>query len=214
MAMPRTGGPPILQPHDLRALGFSPRGKGKGPDRRTRTGRRDAALLAVLVGGGLRLSEARTMRRDGVSHEASRTRLTFQTLKQKTVQYRTVTLPAWAAEPLNQYLDGLRLRDGDWLFRGAGGAPLSVASVERIVNHWLAAIGRDGSDGRPALRPHSLRHTYGAMVTKAQGIFAAQRLLGHASPLTTSRYYAAWLTGDADEAADALDAVTRQRRRA
>ena len=67
MAQDRTGGPAILQPDDLRALLAA-------PDGRTRVGRKHAAILAVLVGGGLRLSEARTLRGENVEHDAGRVR--------------------------------------------------------------------------------------------------------------------------------------------
>lgn len=86
---------------------------------------------------------------------------------------------------------------------------MSVRNAERIVGGYLRRIGRGD------LRTHSLRHTFGAMVTReTRSIYVAQRLLGHADPRTTSRYYAAFDVTDADAAADAVAEALGRRRRA
>ena len=58
-----------------------------------------------------------------------------------------------------------------------------------------------GAEATSHITPHSLRHTYGSMVTReTRSIFVAQKLLGHADPRTTARYYAGFEVGDADDA--------------
>src|SRR5438874_641318 len=80
-------------------------------------------------------------------------------------------------------------------------APDGRSRVERIVSRYLKEIGRHELHG------HSLRHSFGALVTKStRSIYIAQRLLGHVSPTTTSRFYSVFETSDADAAADAISA--------
>src|SRR3954453_13824128 len=88
-------GPPVLGTEQVQALLGA-------PDGRTRKGKRNKALLAVLVGGGLRVGEATRLTVANVQQTgAGRVRLTFQTAKARDVCYLTVTLPLWAAEPVN-----------------------------------------------------------------------------------------------------------------
>lgn len=95
-----------------------------------------------------------------------------------------------------------------WLFTGQRGEHLSVAGAEKIVNKYLAAVGR------PDLHTHSLRHTFASLVMReTRSIFVAQKLLGHADPWTTARYYSAFEVTDADNAADALSAILRPKNR-
>jgi integrase/recombinase XerD len=188
-------GPPVLRTEQVDALLGA-------PDCRTRKGKRDKALLAVLVGGGLRVGEATRLTVANVLQtRAGRLRLTFQTSKSRDERYRTVTLPCWAAEPVNRWL--ACERPAGWLFAGQLGRHLSVAGAEKVVNRYLALVGRGD------LHTHSLRHTYGSMVTReTRSIFVAQKLLGHADPRTTARYYSAFEVSDADAAADALGSIT------
>ena len=86
---------------------------------------------------------------------------------------------------------------------GATRAALSVAGAQKVVNRYLALVGRGD------LHVHSLRHTFGSMVVReTRSLYTAQRLLGHTDPRVTSRYYACFETSDADAAADALGAST------
>lgn len=191
-------GPLVLRPRQVRQLIAA-------PDKRTRKGRRDAALLAVLVGAGLRVGEAVRLTVGNVEHGAGgRLRLTFRTSKRRAEHWRTVTLPTWAARLVSGWLDYSEPRL--WLFTGWRGEHLSVRGAEKIVRRYLVAIGRGD------LRTHSLRHTFGSMVTReTRSLFVAQKLLGHADPRTTSRYYSAFEVSDADAAAEALtEAMTRR----
>ena len=111
-------GPPVLRTEQVHALLAA-------PDCRTRKGRRDKALLAVLAGGGLRVGEATRLAVANVLQTRDgRLRLTFQTAKAREVRYRTVTLPCWAAEPVNRWL--AYERPTGWLFTGQLGQHLSV----------------------------------------------------------------------------------------
>src|SRR5436190_22707011 len=134
-----------------------------------------------------------------------RLRLTFRTSKAKDHPFRTVTLPAWAAKPLADWLTLASPRL--WVFTGQRGEHLSVAGAEKIVNRYLTLVGR--SD----LHPHSLRHSFASIVVReTRSIFVAQKLLGHADPRTTAKYYSAFETTDADNAADALTLAMARRK--
>lgn len=184
-------GPPVLRTEQVHALLDL-------PDCRTHKGKRDKALLAVLAGGGLRVGEATRLAVANVQQTRDgRLRLTFQTAKAREVRYRTVTLPCWAAEPVNRWL--AYERPTGWLFTGQLGQHLSVAGAQKVVNRYLGLVGRGD------LHVHSLRHTFGSMVVReTRSLYTAQRLLGHTDPRVTARYYAAFETSDADAAADAL----------
>ena len=60
----------------------------------------------------------------------------------------------------------------------------------RIVNTWLRERGVEANEarGNPL---HRLRKQFGSEVATAFGLFNAQKLLGHSSPTTTAKYYAA-----------------------
>jgi integrase len=60
----------------------------------------------------------------------------------------------------------------------------------RIANDWLRARGVESGvvRGNPL---HRLRKQFGSEVATAFGLFAAQKLLGHSSPMVTAKYYAA-----------------------
>lgn len=188
-------GPPVLRTEQVHALLGA-------PDCRTYKGKRDKALLAILVGGGLRVGEATRLAVANVQEtRGGRLRLTFQTAKAREVRYRTVTLPCWAAEPVKRWL--AYERPTGWLFTGQLGQHLSVSGAQKFVNRYLDQVGRGD------LHVHSLRHTYGSLVVReTRSIYTAQQLLGHTDPRVTSRYYAAFETSDADAAADALASIS------
>jgi integrase/recombinase XerD len=185
-------GPDVLRAAEVRSLLAA-------PDRRRRLGKRDAALLAVLVGGGLRLGEAVSLTLDNLDFgPGGRVRLTLQTSKTRHLRLRTVTLPDAASSLVTAYV-GTMDAGADWLFPGNKGGHLTVRAAEKICKRHLSDIGRGGS------RAHCLRHTFGSMVTReTRSLFVAQKLLGHADPATTSRYYAAFEVSDADAAARAI----------
>lgn len=196
-------GPAILRPRQIRAL-------LQAPDLRRRRGRRDVAILAVLAGGGLRVGEAARLTVDSVETGPNgRLRLTLRTGKQRAgtpARWRTVTLPRQAAKLVAKYIDHQQPRY--WLFAGLRNEHLCVRQVQKVAARYLREIGRAD------LHPHSLRHSYGAMVTReTKSIYIAQKMLGHSDPRTTARYYTAFEVSDADEAADAISAALVRRGR-
>jgi integrase len=150
-------GPAVLRPKQIRVL-------LNAPDRRTRLGKRDAALLAVLVGGGLRLGEACGLNIEGVEL-TERVRITIRTAKSRGMKFRTVTLPGPAARLLVGWLAYAKPRF--WVFPGNHGESLTARHAGRIVRTYLRKIGRGD------LHPHSLRHGVGAMIHERQARYSA-----------------------------------------
>ncbi|MEI7014646.1 site-specific integrase [Leptospira licerasiae] len=61
---------------------------------------------------------------------------------------------------------------------------LSTRGLQLIVNSW----GVTTCSGRK-IHPHSIRHALGSKLLETAGSIAAQKVLGHSTPVTTSKYY-------------------------
>ena len=146
-------------------------------------GLRDKAILMLLYGCGLRLSEALglTGREAPVKPET----LTVTGKGRKTRQLPV--LPA-VAEAVAAYIDACpyRLAAGDKLFRGVRGGPLNPRLVQKRMEELRRELGLPETAS-----PHALRHSFATHLLGAGGdLRAIQELLGHASLTTTQRYTA------------------------
>lgn len=142
---------------------------------------RDAAVLALLYGCGLRISEALSLTRQEAPLVADQLRVTGKGGKIRTVP---VIAPVRAA--IRAYLDDCphKLPMHGPLFVGARGGPLSARVVQ------LAMEGLRGALGLPAnATPHALRHSFAThLLARGGDLRAIQELLGHASLATTQIY--------------------------
>ena len=143
---------------------------------------RDMAVVTLLYGCGLRISEALGL--TGAAHPLPEVlRITGKGGKMRLVP----VLPA-AVEAVDRYaaLCPFDLTPTGPLFRGARGGPLNprliTAAMERVRNRL----------GLPATAtPHALRHSFATHLLSAGGdLRAIQELLGHASLSTTQAYTA------------------------
>lgn len=186
-------GPRVLRPQQITALLAV-------PDRRTHQGRRDAALLAVMVLGGLRVGEAVRLTHENLDWEGATGRLTFKSEKSSVL--RTVSLPRVGGRLLREWLDDPRSGRW-WLFPGRRGEHLSCRAARDMV------YARSRAAGLPTwMHPHSLRHTFATSVMRRTGnLFLVQKLLGHTNPGSTARFYLAFSVEDADHAASVLDTM-------
>ena len=141
---------------------------------------RDAAVLTLLWGCGLRISEAL-----GVTGDALPEVLTVRGKGDKERQ--VPVLPA-AREAVARYvrLCPFALTEGGALFRGAKGGPLGARAVSGVMARARAAMGLPAT-----ATPHALRHSFATHLLSAGGdLRAIQELLGHASLSTTQVYTA------------------------
>jgi integrase/recombinase XerC len=147
--------------------------------------KRDAAILALLYGCGLRLGEALSLNRRDAPRaqdgEIATLVITGKGRKQRPVP----VLPAVAAA-ISDYLAACP-HGGDAdapLFRGARGARLNPRLVQLRLQEMRARLGLPES-----ATPHALRHSFATHLLAGGGdLRAIQELLGHASLSTTQRY--------------------------
>src|SRR5712672_4398505 len=144
---------------------------------------RDAAVLGLLYGSGLRISEALGMMRKDAPGKGDAITVTGKGNKK-----RMVPVLAQVARLVADYmaLCPYDLPDDGPLFVGAKGGPLSP----RIVQFAMASLR--GALGLPeTATPHALRHSFAThLLARGGDLRAIQELLGHASLSTTQIYTA------------------------
>jgi integrase/recombinase XerC len=143
-------------------------------------GKRDTAILALLYGCGLRLSEALGLTR------AEAPLGEFLAITGKGGKQRLLPVLPAVREAVSEYTAACPYAltaDGP-LFVGTRGGPLNP----RLVQRQMVALR--GSLGLPeTATPHALRHSFATHLLGAGGdLRAIQELLGHASLSTTQRY--------------------------
>lgn len=143
---------------------------------------RNAALLTLLYGCGLRISEALSLTGEAVRAAGGGVlRITGKGGKTRLVPL----LPA-ASRAAEEYarLCPYHLEDGQPLFRGARGGPLQPAIIQREVQKLRAALNLPDT-----ATPHALRHSFAThLLGRGGDLRAIQELLGHASLSTTQVY--------------------------
>jgi len=143
---------------------------------------RDAAVLALLYGSGLRISEALSLTRADVgSGGRDAITVTGKGRKQRMVpvlpQVQTLIAEYVALCPYDLPGDGP-------LFVGAKGGPLSPRIVQLAMARLRGALGLAES-----ATPHALRHSFAThLLARGGDLRAIQELLGHASLATTQIY--------------------------
>ncbi|WP_298355342.1 tyrosine recombinase XerC [Rhodoblastus sp.] len=145
---------------------------------------RDAAVLALLYGAGLRISEALSIRRGDAPVGA----IESLTIVGKGGKARAVPVIRPARKAIEAYLELCphRLASNGPLFVGARGGPLSPRIVQLTVERLRGALGLPDS-----ATPHALRHSFAThLLSRGGDLRSIQELLGHASLSTTQIYTA------------------------
>lgn len=169
------------------------------PDLGTLKGVRDRALLAFLVGCGLRRSEIVALTFSTIARRAGRWMIVDLTGKHGRV--RSIPIPRFAKAALDEYVKAAGILDTGYVFRSVNrwdqlaNSHLCAQAVRRIVKHYGEVIGK------PELAPHDLRRTCAKLMRrKGAELEQIQTILGHASIETTMKYL-----GPPDEFASPLD---------
>ncbi|MGK9264433.1 tyrosine recombinase XerC [Sinorhizobium meliloti] len=142
---------------------------------------RNAAVLTLLYGCGLRIAEALDLTPADFSGPVTSLRVTG-----KGGKTRIVPMIAAAAEAVETYrkLCPYHIEPGEPIFRGARGAKLQPAIIQREMQKLRAALGLPDS-----ATPHALRHSFATHLLAGGGdLRTIQELLGHASLSTTQVY--------------------------
>jgi integrase/recombinase XerC len=144
---------------------------------------RDAAVMALLYGSGLRISEALGLRRRDIPRPGEGDVLVVTGKGNKTrmvpVLQNVLTLVADYAAVCPHTL----VADGP-MFVGARGGPLSPRIIQLAMERMRGALGLPDS-----ATPHALRHSFAThLLSRGGDLRAIQELLGHASLSTTQIY--------------------------
>ncbi|MCY3733606.1 MAG: tyrosine recombinase [Chloroflexi bacterium] len=181
------------------------------PDTSTPAGLRDRAILEVLYGAGLRVSELSSMRT--TDYDADHNAFI---VRGKGDKERVALLGRSAYHWLQRYLrDGrptLRSeRSADWLWLNRFGGPLSTRAVQISVRRYAERVGLPDD-----VHPHLLRHSFAThMLDGGADVRVVQELLGHSSVSTTQIYTHVSDAARRDTVEHALDgiaALLRERR--
>jgi integrase/recombinase XerC len=146
---------------------------------------RDAAVLALLYGSGLRISEALALRRHDVPEPGAGDVIM---VTGKGNRQRMVPVLRQVTELIADYvrLCPYRLAPEQALFVGAKGGPLSPRIVQLVMARLRGALGL-----AETATPHALRHSFAThLLARGGDLRAIQELLGHASLSTTQIYTA------------------------
>jgi integrase/recombinase XerC len=144
---------------------------------------RDAALLELLYGTGLRLGEALSLSWRAFHEEGKRT----LKVRGKGGKERLVVLGEAVREGMAKYLEKLPVgwrREAGPAFLGPRGDRLCARVFQRNLKEYLAEAELDSS-----LTPHKLRHSFAThLLSRGADLRAVQELLGHARLTSTEIY--------------------------
>ena len=144
-------------------------------------GLRDRAILTLLYGCGLRISEALALNVGDITDQSD-----FLRIKGKGNKERIVPLLPIVWQCISAYLAKSPYQPsvGEPLFLGARGERLSPRIIQRQMQKLRGRIGLSDN-----LTPHALRHTFATqLLQKGVDLRSIQELLGHSSLITTQRY--------------------------
>jgi len=177
--LPKTGMqlPDVLTVTDVEAL-------IDAPDRSQPEGLRDAAMLELLYGAGLRVSELIRLAMTGINLEAGFVRVFGKGSKERVVPVGRMALNA-----IQNYIDRsrpllLKNRSSTDLFVTRRGSAMTRQSFWNLVGRYgrLAKL-------KKKITPHSLRHSFAThLLEGGADLRAVQMMLGHADISTTQIY--------------------------
>ena len=156
------------------------------PDVYTLKGIRDRAILAVLLGCGLRRGELIDLTQDHLQRREDHWAIVD--LVGKAGHVRTVPMPDWVKRTIDDWLNAAGIKQGK-LFRCVcrKGAVWGTEMTEKVVWHVVKEYAK--RLGVSKLAPHDLRRSCARLCHSAGGeLEQIQFLLGHVSIQTTEKY--------------------------
>jgi integrase/recombinase XerD len=153
--------------------------KNKGTPEIRIDGLRFRTLVEVLLGTGVRISEALSLKKDMIDFEKGEAKIVGKGNKERTAFFSSRALQ-W----IKHYLD-VRNDDVPWLFVTQRGTPLNRADVSGLFRRYSKKAGLDKK-----VTPHILRHTTATnLLFNGCPISHVKEILGHSRLETTCRYY-------------------------
>ena len=154
-------------------------------DLSTPEGHRNRAMVEVMYGCGLRVSELVTLRLSNLFFDDG-----FIKVVGKGSKERLIPIGTTAMKMVNLYVDGnrklLKIKKGeeDYVFLNRRGEHLTREMVFMLVKKWVAAAGIDKT-----VSPHTFRHSFAThLIEGGADLRAVQQMLGHESITTTEIY--------------------------
>jgi integrase/recombinase XerC len=176
----KRGLPTLLSVDAAKEVVEAPQGDGPAVER-------DRAMLELLYGSGLRVSELCGLDLSSVDLATATARVLGKGNKERTVPLGAPcvkALSAWLQVRSHMAHPKTGTIDPRAFFLTARGARMYTREINRLVSRYGAA-----GAGRADLHPHALRHTCAThMLDGGADLRAIQELLGHASLSTTQRY--------------------------
>ena len=156
------------------------------PDRQRLKGKRDRALLALLLTCGLRRHEAVALTLDHLQQREEHWAIVD--LVGKGGHIRTVPVPDWVRNELDEWLAAAEINRGRVFRRvSKAGKTWGEGMTEKAVWHIVKEVANRA--GVAKLAPHDLRRTCARLCHTSGGeLEQTQFLLGHISVQTTERY--------------------------
>ena len=161
----------------------------QSPNRETLKGKRDRAMIAVLLGCGLRRRELADLTFDHLQRREDHWAIVD--LVGKGGHIRTVPVPDWVKQLLDEWFTSAAIVNGK-VFRCLcrSGTTWGDGMTEKVVWHVVKTYA--ARLGIPNLAPHDLRRSCARLCHVAGGeLEQIQFLLGHVSVQTTEGYLAA-----------------------
>ena len=161
----------------------------EAPDAQKVLGLRDMAMLEVLYGGGLRVSELCGLGLEDLDVRARTARVLGKGNKERICPLHEgaiAAVVAWLERRGELLLKPAKKQDPSALFLNFRGGRLTTRSVERHLDKYVTQLGLNRK-----MSPHALRHSFAThLLAGGADIRSIQELLGHASLSTTQRYTA------------------------
>lgn len=150
---------------------------------------RDRAMLEVLYGGGLRVSELVGLSLGDLDRSANSVRVLGKGQKERLCPLNPAAiaaLDAWFERRGELLAVDFKRQDPKAMFLNFRGGRLTTRSVQRHLDTYVKQLGLNRK-----MSPHALRHSFAThLLAGGADIRSIQELLGHASLSTTQRYTA------------------------
>ena len=160
----------------------------KAPDDTTWLGKRDKALLELMYGCGLRVSEVAELTRSQLEAREGWVQIFGKGRKERWVPTNPTAVTAIEAYFKNRP----PLEDRELVFVNFRGTRLTARSIARILARQLiraAQFSPDWVDANRKASPHALRHSFAThLLVAGADLRSIQELLGHSSLSSTQRY--------------------------
>lgn len=147
---------------------------------------RNQALLEVLYGSGIRLSECSNLKLAEIDFDSE-----VMLIHGKGNKERYAPLGSFARDALQEYFEKGRKvlmdkyhKSHDYVFVNHHGEPITPTGIEYVLNQVIKKSSLDSS-----IHPHMLRHTFAThLLNNGADMRTVQELLGHANLSTTQIY--------------------------